>query len=199
MEKIDADLAAEGEARVAAAATVPADLLARYERLRTRIGGTGAARLVGGSCSGCHLALPAMEVDRIRKAPPDEVITLRPVRSDPGPVTESPCSSWSVTASRRPTPPACCSGRAESPLTENGRSQVASLSALVVGAGRLISSPLGRARETAAALGLGLPIEVDERWTEIDYGELEGTPLSAVPRRGLAPVARRSGLPPPGR
>ena len=35
----------------------------------------GAARLVGGSCSGCHLVLPSMEVDRIRKAPPDAVIT----------------------------------------------------------------------------------------------------------------------------
>jgi uncharacterized protein len=73
--KIDADIAAQGEARLAAAATVPADLLTRYERLRTTSAGTGAARLVGGSCSGCHLALPAMEVDRIRKAPPDEVIT----------------------------------------------------------------------------------------------------------------------------
>jgi predicted nucleic acid-binding Zn-ribbon protein len=71
---IDADLAAQSEARVAAAAAVPADLLARYERLRTQLAGTGAARLVGGSCSGCHLSLPAMEVDRIRKAPPDEVI-----------------------------------------------------------------------------------------------------------------------------
>ena len=65
----------ETTARVTAAATVAPDLLARYERLRTQLGGTGAARLVGGSCSGCHLSLPAMEVDRIRKAPPDEVIT----------------------------------------------------------------------------------------------------------------------------
>ncbi len=75
VERIDADIASQGEARRVAAATVPPDLLARYERLRTTLAGTGAARLVGGSCSGCHLALPAMEVDRIRKAPPDEVIT----------------------------------------------------------------------------------------------------------------------------
>jgi predicted nucleic acid-binding Zn-ribbon protein len=72
---IDLDIAAQSEARVAAATTVPPDLLARYERLRTQLAGTGAARLVGGSCSGCHLSLPAMEVDRIRKAPPGEVIT----------------------------------------------------------------------------------------------------------------------------
>jgi len=74
VEGIDADIAAESAARVAAATQVPADLLTRYERLRTTLGGTGAARLVGGSCSGCHLSLPAMEVDRIRKAPADEVI-----------------------------------------------------------------------------------------------------------------------------
>jgi predicted nucleic acid-binding Zn-ribbon protein len=71
---IDAGIVTQSAARVAAAATVPADLLARYEKLRTTLGGTGAARLVGGSCSGCHLSLPAMEVDRIRKAPADEVI-----------------------------------------------------------------------------------------------------------------------------
>jgi predicted nucleic acid-binding Zn-ribbon protein len=74
LERIDADVGAENAARAAAAAAVPADLLARYERLRTTLAGTGAARLVGGSCSGCHLSLPAMEMDRIHKAPPDEVI-----------------------------------------------------------------------------------------------------------------------------
>jgi hypothetical protein len=74
VEGIDADIVTQSADRVAAAAAVPADLLARYERLRTVLAGTGAARLVGGSCSGCHLTLPAMEMDRIRKAPPDEVI-----------------------------------------------------------------------------------------------------------------------------
>jgi hypothetical protein len=29
----------------------------------------GAARLVGTTCQGCHLTIPATEVDRIRKAP----------------------------------------------------------------------------------------------------------------------------------
>ncbi len=75
VERIDADIVSQTEARAQAAATVAPDLLARYERLRTTLAGTGAARLVGGSCSGCHLTLPAMEVDRIRKAPADEVIT----------------------------------------------------------------------------------------------------------------------------
>jgi hypothetical protein len=72
---LDAELAAETRARAAAASAVRDDLLARYEQLRAKLGGTGAARLVGGSCSGCHLALSAMELDRIRKAQPDAVIT----------------------------------------------------------------------------------------------------------------------------
>ncbi len=44
---------------------------------------------------------------------------------------------------------------------------------------RVIASPLLRARETADAFGM--PVEVDERWIELDYGELDGTPLSDVP------------------
>jgi predicted nucleic acid-binding Zn-ribbon protein len=72
---IDAELGQEGEARAAAASAVRDDLLARYEQLRSKLGGTGAARLVHGSCSGCHLTLSSMELDRVRKAPPDAVIT----------------------------------------------------------------------------------------------------------------------------
>ena len=30
--------------------------------------------LVGGSCGGCHLQLPAMELDRVKKAPPDAIV-----------------------------------------------------------------------------------------------------------------------------
>lgn len=73
--EIDAALAERSGARAAAAASVPAELLERYETLRARLGGTGAARLVGGRCDGCHLALPSMEVDRIRRLPPGSVVT----------------------------------------------------------------------------------------------------------------------------
>ena len=71
-------------------------------------------------------------------------------------------------------------GRTDSPLTDRGREQVATLAPALRKAGRLITSPLARARETAEALGLGLPVEVDERWVEVDYGEYEGRALSAV-------------------
>jgi len=71
---IDAELASEEAARADAVASIPPDLLTLYEQLRARLGGIGAARLVRGSCSGCHLALPATEVDRIKREPPDAVI-----------------------------------------------------------------------------------------------------------------------------
>jgi predicted nucleic acid-binding Zn-ribbon protein len=65
---IDAELAAEAEARGVAAGSVPSDLLALYEQCRSRNRGTGAARLVGNTCQGCRLTIPATEVDRIRRA-----------------------------------------------------------------------------------------------------------------------------------
>ncbi len=61
--------------RTVLATDIPDDLLKRYEELRSKLGGTGAALVVGGSCGGCHLVLPSMEIDRIRKAAPGEVIT----------------------------------------------------------------------------------------------------------------------------
>lgn len=72
-------------------------------------------------------------------------------------------------------------GRAESPLTARGRSDAAKLSGALGPVFRLVSSPLGRARQTAEALGLAPPVEVDERWIEVDYGELEGRALRDVP------------------
>ncbi len=72
---LDAQIDTQVRERTEAAATVPPELLAANHRRRTKLGGTGAARLVGNSCGGCHLTLPAMEVDRIRKAAPDAVIT----------------------------------------------------------------------------------------------------------------------------
>jgi uncharacterized protein len=58
-----------------AASAVPAELLATYERLRARLGGIGAARLIGNRCDGCHLALSAVELDRIRRLAPGQVVT----------------------------------------------------------------------------------------------------------------------------
>ncbi|HVM10115.1 MAG TPA: C4-type zinc ribbon domain-containing protein [Acidimicrobiales bacterium] len=69
--EIDGEIEAEQHARAGAAEKVPAELAATYEKLRARLGGIGAARLDGNRCSGCHLTLPATELDRIRHQPPD--------------------------------------------------------------------------------------------------------------------------------
>ena len=69
-------------------------------------------------------------------------------------------------------------GRADPPLDEEGRGQAAALGR-VLRPDRVVSSPLRRARETAAAFGLD--VEVDERWIELDYGAMEGTPTASVP------------------
>lgn len=66
---VEAELADLAGRREAAASGINAALLADYERIRARTGGVGAARLVGDRCDGCHLTLPAAELDRVRRAP----------------------------------------------------------------------------------------------------------------------------------
>ena len=70
-------------------------------------------------------------------------------------------------------------GRADVPLTDLGRQQAKALAAAVGPVDHVVSSPLQRARDTAAAFGR--PVEVDERWTELDYGVYDEWPLADVP------------------
>jgi predicted nucleic acid-binding Zn-ribbon protein len=74
-EEIDAELVAAAASRAAAAEQLPAALAERYEKLRVRMRGTGAARLIGHHCDGCHLELAPVEVERIRALPEDTVTT----------------------------------------------------------------------------------------------------------------------------
>jgi predicted nucleic acid-binding Zn-ribbon protein len=73
--EIDVELARAGAARSAEAAQVPTALSDRYETLRTRLKGTGAARLIKNRCDGCHLELSSGEVERIRHQPESDVAT----------------------------------------------------------------------------------------------------------------------------
>jgi broad specificity phosphatase PhoE len=72
-------------------------------------------------------------------------------------------------------------GRSDPPLTEHGVAQAAAIGRALGPVSRVVSSPLARARLTAAALAGGLPVEIDERWIEVDYGDYEGQPVSEVP------------------
>jgi broad specificity phosphatase PhoE len=65
-------------------------------------------------------------------------------------------------------------GRIDPPLTDRGRRQAGALAAALGEPAAVVTSPLRRARETAAALG---EAAVDERWVEVDYGDLDGRPV----------------------
>jgi probable phosphoglycerate mutase len=69
-------------------------------------------------------------------------------------------------------------GRSDPALTGRGREQAAALGRWAAGAGldAVLSSPLGRARETAgpAAAAAGVTYRVDERLVEVDFGKGEG-------------------------
>lgn len=74
-------------------------------------------------------------------------------------------------------------GRTEYPLDEQGAEE-SSLVARALGVhGRVISSPLARAVETARYLGES--VHLDGRWIELDFGSWDGRPFSEV---GLADV-----------
>ncbi len=70
---VQAEIDQENAARSTEAADIPEAALASYEGLRSQMGGVAVARLRNGTCEGCHLGLSAMEVDRIRHAPVDEM------------------------------------------------------------------------------------------------------------------------------
>ncbi len=89
-------------------------------------------------------------------------------------------------------------GRMDAPLTERGLAQARALGPTVAGCGRLIASPLTRARGTAEALGTGLEVEIDERWIEIDYGVFDGQPLGSVPSEIWAEWRSDPDFRPPG-
>ncbi len=89
-------------------------------------------------------------------------------------------------------------GHIDAPLTERGQAQARALGPWVDGVTRVVSSPLARARNTAEALGTGLPVEVDERWIEVDYGEFDGRPLTAVPDEVWTRWRADPGYRPPG-
>ncbi|MEM9467041.1 MAG: histidine phosphatase family protein [Actinomycetota bacterium] len=69
-------------------------------------------------------------------------------------------------------------GRLDPGLDDVGRAQAAAIASVVPAGARVISSPLRRCQETAAAIGA--TVETDERLIEIAYGDLEGVPVRDV-------------------
>ena len=72
--RLDGEIKALEQTRDAARGSLPPERLAIYDRLRPRLAGVAVARLVGSHCDGCHLTLPATELDRLRHEPPDALV-----------------------------------------------------------------------------------------------------------------------------
>ena len=73
-------------------------------------------------------------------------------------------------------------GRLDQDLDDHGRAQAVAVAAYVQSwceVDTVVASPLKRAQQTAGAFGL--PVETDDRWLELSYGEYEGTPHTDVP------------------
>lgn len=77
---IDDEVASVQRARTDAAAGLPGDLLALYEKVREQAGGVGAARLRGGRCEGCRIELNAVDRGRFRAAEENTVLRCEECR-----------------------------------------------------------------------------------------------------------------------
>ena len=73
-EEIDGEAASVTKEREVIAASVPADLLKLYDKLREQQGGIGAAKLYQRTCQGCRQELAITELSEIRAAAPDTVV-----------------------------------------------------------------------------------------------------------------------------
>ena len=72
--EIEAEVATVRSNRDAIVSAVDDEMWSEYDSLRSRLGGIAIARLVGSTCQGCHLQLSAVEVDRIRRLSPDDLV-----------------------------------------------------------------------------------------------------------------------------
>ena len=158
-----------------------AALADRYETLRARLKGTGAARLVGSHCDGCHLELSSVEVEKIRALPPGEVATCEQC----GRILV-PCLNVLILVRHGESvanAQGLLLGRTDAELTDTGRVQADERSragAGTGGRGALEPAPPGAATRPSCS-ALGPAVAVDERWIEVDYGEFEGQPLGGIP------------------
>lgn len=73
-EKLAAEESTAAKERETVSATIPADFLKLYEKLRVQQGGVGAARLYQRRCEGCRLELNITEVNEVKAASPSTVL-----------------------------------------------------------------------------------------------------------------------------
>jgi broad specificity phosphatase PhoE len=95
-------------------------------------------------------------------------------------------------------------GRADPPLDAEGVRQAAALAAecATLDVARIVTSPLARCRQTADAIASGcggrVAVAEDDRWVELDYGELDGQPVGDIPATTWAAWRAELDWQPPG-
>ncbi len=89
-------------------------------------------------------------------------------------------------------------GRLDVDLDDVGRAQAVALAAALPDPDLVVTSPLARTRQTAAAFGGDVELEVDERWVEMDYGDFDGRPVADVPNETWARWRADVDFAPPG-
>lgn len=78
--EIDKTLTELAAARSVLVPKIDTALVELYNKIRSSAHGVGAALLVGNKCDGCHLAINAIEIDRIKGLAADEVIRCEECR-----------------------------------------------------------------------------------------------------------------------
>ena len=93
-------------------------------------------------------------------------------------------------------------GRTDPPLNDAGRAQAADVAARVAvyGPDRILTSPLLRTVQTAEIVGAacGLPVAIEDRLIEVDYGEYDGLPFSELPSDLVRRWRTEADFAPPG-
>lgn len=71
---IRAEIESQQSERAEAITEVDPELITSYEQSRADCGGVGICRLIAKTCQGCHLTLPSIEYDRVRKEPEGSIV-----------------------------------------------------------------------------------------------------------------------------
>lgn len=77
---LDSQIAEEKSNKDSVLIELPKELADLYEKVRLDHGDVGAAKLEKGSCQGCHIALDATELNRIKTLPPETVLRCEECR-----------------------------------------------------------------------------------------------------------------------
>lgn len=80
LTEIDAQIATENSSKDSILSQLPKELAELYEKVRIDHGDVGAAKLEKGSCQGCHIALDATELNRIKALPAETVLKCEECR-----------------------------------------------------------------------------------------------------------------------